>query len=109
MTYNGYPNCKLNRTKHSRHIYFRKDSIMVGDHVWVGGEVVILPNSHIGKGSICGYRAVIKGTFPNNCMIGGIPGRILKKDVAWMRENICLDENMIYKLPQEYRERTELI
>lgn len=87
----------------------RKDGIVVGDHVWVGGEVVILPNSHIGKGSICGYRAVIKGTFPNNCMIGGIPGRILKKDVAWMRENICLDENMIYKLPQEYRERTELI
>lgn len=37
---------------------------------------------YIGKGGICGYRAVIKSMFSNNSMIGGIPGRILKKDVA---------------------------
>ncbi|MCM1144079.1 MAG: hypothetical protein NC318_09575 [Blautia sp.] len=85
----------------------RKDSIVIGDHVWVGGEAAILPHSFIGTGSICAYRAVIKGTFPNNCIIGGIPARILKKNVAWMRDNICLDENMIYRLPEEYRKLTE--
>lgn len=85
----------------------RKNSIVIGDHVWVGGEVAILANSCIGNGSICGYRALVKGTFPNNCTIGGSTAKILKKNVAWMRDNICLDDEMLYGLPEEYRERTK--
>lgn len=85
----------------------RKDGIVIGDHVWVGGEVAILSYSHIGTGSICGYRALVKGTFPNNCVIVGTPAKIVKKNVAWTRENICLDDEMLYRLPEEYRGRTK--
>ena len=85
----------------------RKKGIVIGDHVWVGGEVAILTNSCVGTGSICGYRALITGTFPNNCIIGGTPAKILKKNVAWTREDICLDDERLYRLPEEYRRRTE--
>ena len=46
----------LNNTKGERN-----ESIVIGNHVWIGGETVILPNTRIGSGTICGYRSLVKG------------------------------------------------
>lgn len=85
----------------------RKNSIVIGNHVWIGGETAILPHSYVGSGSVLGYRTLVKGSFPNNCIIGGTPGKILKKNIAWLRENTCYDENMLYEMPEEYRLATD--
>lgn len=81
----------------------RRESIVIGDHVWIGGETAVLPNTRIGSGSICGYRSLVKGSYPNNCILAGSPARVVKRDVAWARDNIDGELSMYRKLPEEYR------
>lgn len=85
----------------------RNESIIIGNHVWVGGETAVLPNTYIADGSICGYRSLVKGKFPNNCVIAGSPAKVIKKNIAWRRENACLSDEALYSLPEEYRKKTE--
>lgn len=85
----------------------QRNSIEIGEHVWIGGETVIMPNTHIGSGSICGYRTLAKGTYPNNVIIAGQPGKIIKKDIAWMRRNVSYDDNDISLLDEAYRRYTQ--
>jgi acetyltransferase-like isoleucine patch superfamily enzyme len=66
--------------------------ITIGPHVWVGANVAILAGSEIGEGSVVALGAVVRGRFPNNCIIGGVPARILRRDIAWERPHTSLRE-----------------
>ncbi len=57
--------------------------VSIGDHVWIGENVLVLYNSDIGRNCIIGARSVVKGVFPDNCMIGGYMARIIKENVTW--------------------------
>lgn len=59
--------------------------IIIGNHVWIGQDATLLYNTDIGDGSIVGTKSLVKGKFPNNCVIGGNPARLLKADIAWSR------------------------
>lgn len=52
--------------------------IVVGDNCWLGAKVTILDGSTIGSGCVIAAGAVVKGDFPDNSVIGGVPARILK-------------------------------
>lgn len=64
-----------------------ENSIMIGDHVWIGMRCNILYGTKIGDGSIVGMGSTVKGIYPNNCTIAGSIARIIKRDVAWCRED----------------------
>lgn len=53
--------------------------IEIGDGTWFGINATVLPNTVIGKNCVIAAHAVVKGTFPDNCVIAGIPARIVKK------------------------------
>ena len=56
-----------------------KDSpIVIGDECWIGLNVVILPGTILGKGCVVGANSVVKGSFADFSIIGGIPAKILK-------------------------------
>jgi lipopolysaccharide O-acetyltransferase len=61
---------------------------VVEDNVWIGDGVVVLPGSHIGRGSIIGANSVVNGTIPEYCMAGGIPARPIRvydvKSKSWV-------------------------
>lgn len=63
-----------------------KNRILIKDHVWVGTESIILSESKINSGCIVGAGSVVKGKFPNNCVIAGNPGKRKKNDVFWCRD-----------------------
>lgn len=65
----------------------QKNKIVLGDHVWVGKGSFIMNGTDIGNGSIVGAKSVVKGKFPNNCSVGGNPAKMIKKDIAWSRNN----------------------
>lgn len=35
-----------------------------------------------------GLGSIVKGTFPNNCIVAGVPAKIIKKDIAWERPHL---------------------
>lgn len=68
--------------------------LYMGEHVWVGRQAMILSGmgkTEIGNGSIIGARALVKGCVPNNCIVAGIPAKIIKRDIAWSRTNMSED------------------
>lgn len=55
------------------------DSVVIGDNVWVGDNVTILMGTKIGNGCIVGANSVVSGVFDDNCIIAGVPARVIKK------------------------------
>ena len=51
----------------------------IGDNVWIGENVVVLPGADIGKGSIIGANAVVKGKIHDNSIAVGSPAHVVKK------------------------------
>ena len=52
--------------------------IMIGDDVWIGANVIILPGVHIGSGAIIGAGAVVTKNVPDYAVVGGNPAHIIK-------------------------------
>lgn len=65
-----------------------------------------MPNTEIGSGSICAYRSVVKGKVLNNCLIAGTIAKVVKKNVAWSKENVARNEDRFYALDENYRRKT---
>ncbi|MDR1725244.1 MAG: acetyltransferase [Bacteroidales bacterium] len=53
--------------------------VTIGNNVWIGEGVCILPGTVIGNGCIIGANAVLKGTFEDNTIIVGVPAKAVKK------------------------------
>ena len=52
--------------------------VAIGDDVWIGDRVIILPGVTIGSGSILAAGAVVTRDVPEYAIVGGVPARILK-------------------------------
>lgn len=52
--------------------------IYIGSDVWIGGSCVILPGVKIGNNVIIAAGAVVSKDVPDNCVVGGIPAKIIK-------------------------------
>ena len=51
--------------------------VIIGDDVWIGGHVIILPGRHIGNGAIVGAGAVVTKDVPPYAIVGGNPAKII--------------------------------
>lgn len=52
--------------------------VHIGNNCWIGAKVTILDGTVIGNNCIVAAGAVVKGEFPDNVLIGGVPAKILK-------------------------------
>ncbi len=52
--------------------------VSIGDNCWIGTKATILDGTKIGNGCVVAAGAVVKGVFPDNVIIGGVPARIIK-------------------------------
>lgn len=55
-----------------------KGAVTIGQNVWIGDKVTILPGVCIGDGAIIAAGAVVTENVPNCSVVGGVPARILK-------------------------------
>lgn len=60
-----------------------KRKVEIGNHVWIGANCIILYDTYIGEGSIVGAGSLVKGKYPNNCMLVGQVAKVIKQDIAW--------------------------
>jgi acetyltransferase-like isoleucine patch superfamily enzyme len=52
--------------------------ITVGDNVFFGGGVVVLPGVTIGDNVVIGARSVVSRDIPSNSVAAGVPARVIK-------------------------------
>ena len=55
--------------------------IVIGNDVWIGARVIILPGVHVGDGAIIGAGAVVTKNIPSYEIWGGNPARFLKSRI----------------------------
>lgn len=55
-----------------------KGPVVIGNNVWVGDKVVILPGVKIGDGVIIAANAVVANDVPKNSLVGGVPAKIIR-------------------------------
>lgn len=79
------PNVQLYAATHPLHPVKRNSGleygkpITMGDNVWLGGGVVITPGVTLGDNVVVAAGSVVTKSFPDNCVIGGNPAKILKE------------------------------
>lgn len=52
--------------------------VTIGDDVWIGGNVSILPGVTIGNNVVIAAGAVVTRDVPDNCVVDGVPARKIK-------------------------------
>lgn len=55
-----------------------KGEVVIGNNVWIGDKVTIL-SVHIGDNVIVAANAVVTKDVPSNCVVAGVPAKIVKK------------------------------
>jgi acetyltransferase-like isoleucine patch superfamily enzyme len=54
-------------------------SVSIGSQSWLGANAIILPGTHLGEHVVVAAGAVVRGTFPDRCVIAGVPARIVRQ------------------------------
>lgn len=62
----------------SRKITYPKP-VVIGNNVWIGSSVTILPGITIGDHSIVGAGSVVTKDVPENSVYAGVPARLIKQ------------------------------
>lgn len=52
--------------------------IEIEDDVWIGSNVVVLPNVKIGRGAVIGANAVVTKNVEPYAIVGGVPAKLIK-------------------------------
>lgn len=78
------PNVTLCTTGHPIHPAHRLDGmysfpVTIGDNVWIGGNVIVLPGITIGENSVIGAGSVVTKDIPANVVAVGNPCKVLRE------------------------------
>jgi maltose O-acetyltransferase len=52
--------------------------VTIGDDVWIGARVILLPGVHVGSHAIVGAGAVVTKDIPEWAIAGGNPARVIR-------------------------------
>lgn len=78
------PNCSFYTAGHPLDFSIRNEGleyakpIKVGNNVWIGGNVVVLPGVTIGDNSVIGAGSVVTKDIPSNVVAVGNPCKVIK-------------------------------
>lgn len=92
------PNCGMYTAAHP--IFFEERNkglekalpINIGDNVWIGGDVTILPGTSIGNNSVIGAKSLVTKDIPANVVAFGNPCRVIRKISE--KDKIIMDGNL---------------
>jgi acetyltransferase-like isoleucine patch superfamily enzyme len=56
----------------------KEAAVSIGSGSWLGANVVILPGTTLGRNTVVAAGAVVRGTFPDHVVLGGVPAKVLR-------------------------------
>ncbi|HEX6472216.1 MAG TPA: DapH/DapD/GlmU-related protein [Streptosporangiaceae bacterium] len=56
----------------------RNDPVVIGDGCWIGAGAIILPGARLGRNVAVAGGAVVRGEFPDHCVIAGVPAKAVR-------------------------------
>lgn len=93
------PNCGFHTAGHPLDVEQRNQGleyaypITIGDNVWIGASVTVLPGVTIGSNTVIGAGGVVKHDIPSGVIAAGVPRRVIRqitdadKKKYWRNEN----------------------
>lgn len=61
--------------------------IRIADRVWIGRDVTLLKGSVLQPETVVATRSLVSSAFDEGeCVVGGVPARIIKRGIRWDRE-----------------------
>lgn len=84
------------RTSDSHGIYNLSDGnrinlprpVIIGDHVWLAPDSIVLKGCTIGKGCVIGSNSIVTKSVPDNSLAVGSPTKVVRENNRWTREII---------------------
>ncbi|WP_303317675.1 acyltransferase [Flavivirga abyssicola] len=55
-----------------------KGKVVIGDHCWIGANVVIMPNVTLSEFCVVAANSFVNSSFPPYSVIGGNPAKLIK-------------------------------
>ena len=56
-----------------------RKGVSIGSDCWIGSKVTIVDGAQVGRGTVIAAGAVVRGRFPDNVVIAGVPARVIKE------------------------------
>jgi carbonic anhydrase/acetyltransferase-like protein (isoleucine patch superfamily) len=56
-----------------------EDPVAIGPGSWIGAGAVILPGTRLGRNTVVGAGAVVRGEFPDHAVLAGVPARLVRR------------------------------
>lgn len=78
------PNVDIYTVNHPLIVSGRRDyeaqasPVTIGNDVWIGGKVAIMPGVTIGNNVVIAAGAVVTKDIPDNTLVGGIPAKKIR-------------------------------
>lgn len=69
---------ELDVAPYDRVIYSKK-GVVIGNNVWLGDKVTVLPGVKIGDNVIVGANSVVSKDIPDGVIAAGVPAKVIKK------------------------------
>ena len=57
--------------------------VVIKDHVWIAINATILKGVTIGENSVVAAGALVTKDVPPNCLVAGVPARVIKENIVW--------------------------
>jgi acetyltransferase-like isoleucine patch superfamily enzyme len=75
------PGCLITTTYHDYddNLTVRFKRVRIGQRVWIGANVTILPGVEIGDDAVVEAGSVVMKTLPPRCVALGVPARVVKR------------------------------
>lgn len=68
----------VNKEELDQSFYDKNKKVIIGNDVWIGDNVTILPSVKIGNGSIVGAGSVVTKDVPDYAIVVGVPAKVVK-------------------------------
>lgn len=64
-------------------------NVQIGNHCWIGHRVMVMKGVVIPHNTLIGAGAIVNKQFDKeNTIIAGVPSKVIKENVGWLRERV---------------------